>query len=126
MPLDVKIIKKRDYAYIVELRGSLDTATHHELEVELQEILDIKAKTVIMNMAGVEYISSVGIGVIVWLKDELVRRNANFSMTNLRPPVKKVLDIMKLIPIIDILEDVEEADAYINEIMEEESKEEKA
>lgn len=125
MPLDVNIIKKRDYAYIVELKGSIDTATHEELKKELQEILDVKAKAVVMNMAGVEYISSVGIGVIVWLQTELQRNNANFSMTNLQPAVKRVLDIMKLIPIIDILEDVQEADAYINEIMEEELEGEK-
>jgi anti-anti-sigma factor len=125
MPLEINIIKKRDYAYLVELKGSIDTATHGELKKELQEILDVKAKAVIMNMADVEYISSVGIGVIVWLQTELQRNNANFSMTNLQPAVKKVLDIMKLIPIIDILEDVEEADAYINEIMEEELEQEK-
>ena len=121
MPLEVKVIKKRDYVYIVELNGSLDTATHHELEKELQEILDIKAKAVIMNMAGVKYISSVGIGVIVWLKNELERRNASFTMTNLQPQIKKVLDVMKLIPVIDILEDVDAADEFIDEIMNEES-----
>ena len=125
MPLDVKVIKKRDYVYIVELNGSLDTTTHHELEKELQEILDIKAKAVIMNMAAVKYISSVGVGVIVWLKNELERNNASFSITNLQPPVKKVLDFMKLIPIIDILEDIDEADKLIDEIMNEENEKEK-
>ena len=32
MPLETKIVKKGDYIYLVELNGTIDTATHEELK----------------------------------------------------------------------------------------------
>ncbi|UCC94649.1 MAG: STAS domain-containing protein [Candidatus Omnitrophota bacterium] len=119
MALDIKIVKKPDYVYVVELKGSIDTATHQQLEDELREIIEEKTKTVILDMAGVNYISSIGIKVILVTKKTLEKMHATFSMVNLQPQIKKVLDAMRILPMIDIFDDIPEADKYIDQIIKE-------
>lgn len=120
MSLDIKVIKKRDYVYSVELSGSIDAATHQQLEGELNEIIDEKTKAVILDMAGVTYISSIGIRVVISTKKALEAKNATFTMVNLQPQIKKVFDVMKILPMFDIFDDMPEADKYIDQIIKEE------
>ena len=120
MALDIKIIKKKNYVYSVKLNGSIDTETHQKLEEELNEIIDEKTKAVILDMGGVEYISSIGIRVVIWAKKALEEKQATFAMINLRPQIKKVFDIMKILPMFDIFDDMPEADKYIDQVIKEE------
>ena len=121
MALDIKVAKKRDYVYSVELKGSLDTETYKELETELKALIDEKTKAVVLDMQGVNYISSAGVGIIVWAKKAFKKIYATFSMVNLQPQIKKVLDVMKILPMIDIFNDMPEADKYIDQIIKEEA-----
>jgi len=120
MALNIKVTKKRDFVYLVELKGSLDTDTHKQLEDELKEIIDAKAKAVILDMGGVSYISSIGVKVVIWAKKALEGKSATFTMVNLQPQIKKVFDVMKILPMLDIFEDIEEADKYINQVIKDE------
>ena len=122
MELDITVIKKRDYAYSVELKGSIDTDTYQRLEDELKEIIDEKTKAVILDMGGVTYISSIGVKVILWAQKDLKEKNASFVMVNLQPPIKKVFDALQILPIFDIFEDMPEADKYIDQIIKAEIK----
>jgi anti-anti-sigma factor len=90
------------------------------LEEELDEIINEKTKAIVLDMAGVDYISSIGIGLVMKTKKALEGNMATFAMTNLQPKIKKVFDAMKILPIIDIFEDMPEADKYIDQIIKEE------
>jgi len=121
MGLDAKVTKKKDYVYTMELSGSIDSDSYKYLEKELKELIDDKTKAVILDMGGVTYISSIGIRVIIWAKKELQSKNATFAMTNLQPPIKKVFDVMKILPVVDIFDDMPEADKYIDQIIKDET-----
>ena len=71
-------------------------------------------------MKGIDYISSIGIKVILDTKRQVEQRQASFSMVNLQPQIRKVLNVMKVLPMIDIFEDMKEADKYIDQIIREE------
>ena len=120
MSLEVKVIKKKDYVYVVELHGPIDTETHQQLDEELEEIIDDKTKAVILDMGDVKYISSIGIRVVITAKKNLEAKNASFSMVNLQPQIKKIFDVMKILPMFDIFDDMPEADKYIDQIIKEE------
>ena len=120
MELEIKIIKKKDYVYSVQLQGSIDTETSSDLEEELKEIIDEKTKAVILDMGGVNYLSSAGIRVVIWAKKALQEKNATFAMINLQPQIKKVFDIMKILPMVNIFDDMSEADKYIDQVIKEE------
>ncbi len=120
MALDIKIIKKKDYVYSVQLQGSIDTESSPDLEEELKEIIDQKTKAVILDMGGVNYLSSAGIRVVIWAKKALQEKNATFAMINLQPQIKKVFEIMKILPMVNIFDDMPEADKYIDQVIKEE------
>ncbi len=125
MDLKIKIDKKKDYVYFIELRGPVDSDTSDELKEKLSKIIDDNTKAMILDMGGVDYISSVGIGVVMYIKKSLQQKNANFAMVNLQPQIKKVFDVMKILPMIDILDDIPGADKYIDQIIKEEIEKQK-
>ena len=120
MALDIKIVKRKDYVYSVELTGSIDTETHTQLEEELKEVVGEHIKALIFDMKNIGYISSIGIKVVLDTKREIEKRQATFTMVNLQPQIRKVLDVMRILPMIDIFDDMEEADKYIDQIIKEE------
>lgn len=120
MALDIKVIKKNNYVYSVELNGSIDSDTYEELDQALKEIVDEKTKAIVLDMGGINYISSIGVRVIVSTKNALKKKNATFAMVNLQPQIKKVFDVLNILPIIDIFEDMPEADKYIDQVIKEE------
>ena len=120
MGLLINVIKKKNYVYTVELNGSLDSETYQELESELEEIINDKTKAVVLDMAKISYISSAGIRVILSTEKSCKRKGASFAMINLQSQIKKVFEAMKILPIVNIFEDMEEADRYLDEIINEE------
>lgn len=122
MGLDIRIIKKRENVYAVKLKGSIDTETTLQLEKELKKIIDEKTKAVVFDMSGVDYINSVGIRLIVNTQKTLQAQQATFALTNLQPPIKKLFEIMKILTMIDVFDDVEVADKYIDQIAKEVTK----
>lgn len=125
MALGIKVIKNKDYVYTIELTGSIDNETYQNLEDELKEVIGDRTKAVILDMSGVGYISSIGIKVILWAKKTLATKRAAFAMTNLQPPIKKVFEVTKILPMFDIFEDIPEADKYIDQIIREEVEKER-
>lgn len=116
MPLETKVTKKENYSYSVELTGSIDTDTSPQLKTELSEIIDEKTNVVVLDMAAVDYVSSAGLGLIVWAKKSLSKVDASFVMVNLQPQIKKLLDLMKLDDGFKI-RDASEEDKYIDQII---------
>lgn len=120
MALGIKIVKKGDCVYTVELKGSLDTETAPGLEEKLKEIIDEKTKAVIFDMNELDYISSAGIATVINTKKELKEKNASFAMLNLKPQIEKVFEVLKILPMFEIFDDMPEADKYIDQIIKEE------
>ncbi|MFH1655718.1 MAG: STAS domain-containing protein [Candidatus Omnitrophota bacterium] len=120
MALDIKVDKKKNFVYTVRLTGSIDGETYQELDDTLKELMDEKTKAVMLDMGGVNYVSSIGIRVIVSVQKALKEKSATFAMINLQPQIKKVFDVLKILPMFDIFDDMPEADKYIDQIIKEE------
>lgn len=120
MQLNIKTITKNDNIYLIKLSGSIDSDTHMKLEDELKRIIDAKIRALVLDMTGVDYISSIGIRTVVSAKKALEAKGASFAMANLNPHIKKVFDVMKILPMFDIFDGMPEADKYIDEIIKEE------
>ena len=114
MGLRTRIIKRKDYIYSVELTGSIDTGTYQKLEEELKEILEAPTKAVIFDMKGVDYLSSIGVKVILETKKKAEVIDAAFSMVNLQPQIKKVFEIIKALPSQGIFKNIQELDDYLD------------
>ena len=122
MALGIKIIKLNNDIYSFELKGSIDTDSYMSLEDEFNRTIEEKASAVIFDMGSVSYISSIGIRVIISAKKALETRQATFAMVNLQPQVRKVLDIMKLLPLFEIFDNTVDAVRRAEQIMMEETR----
>ena len=62
MPLTLKVSEKRPRFFTIELSGSLDTNTHQQLDLKVEQLInDGAARVITLDMAGVDYISSMGV-----------------------------------------------------------------
>lgn len=100
----------------VEIRGRLDTHTYSELDDRLTLVLAAKVKSLVLDLAQLDYISSAGVRSIFRARKLLAARNGMLVLANAQPQVQKVFDIVKAVPLSEIFRSVEEADAYLDKI----------
>ena len=96
----------------VALRGRLDSQTAPMLDERLERVLP-STTALLFDMAGLEYISSAGIRVLVKARKALEARGGGVAVAHLQPPVRRVIDILKAVPSIDIFADDAQMDAFI-------------
>jgi anti-sigma B factor antagonist len=100
-------------ATVVKLVGRLDTITAPQAEKEIAPVLSGSLKEVIFDLAGLTFISSAGLRVLLGARKVLAARGAQLHLTNLQPQIEKVLDIVKILPGIHVFRNVEEMDEYL-------------
>jgi anti-anti-sigma factor len=98
----------------VWLSGRLDTETAPTLDQRLGTLLDTPAVTVLLlDLAGLEYIGSAGIRVLVQARKVLEARGGELVVAHLQPTVRRVIEIVKALPSTEVFEDDAAMDAYI-------------
>lgn len=116
MELEVSIIRKANGVIILLPTGSINETTCSVLKKQIDSVMDEKISTLVLDMNGVGFMSSVGIGLINSTKNKLKAKNAEFAMINLPPAIKKVFEIMSLLPTLNVFESVKELDDYLGKI----------
>ena len=116
MSLHVKVSKQREGYFVVALNGKLDSQTALECEAKLLPLLDGSAKVVLLDMSLLDYISSMGVRLILKTRKALEAQNARLIMSNLQPQIAKVFEIAKALPPQAIFASVAEADRYFDVI----------
>lgn len=103
MALTVQSVEERPGIFVVSLIGSLDSATASALEHEIEAlIVDRGATVVTLDMAALEFISSMGIRVIFKAKKALARVGGTLFMEHIQSPVRQSLEV-----ILDMIEEEE-------------------
>jgi anti-anti-sigma factor len=116
MELEVSIIRKGSGVIILLPVGPINETTYSVLGKQINSVMDEKISTLVLDMNGVGFMSSVGVGLINSTKNKLKAKNAEFAMINLRPAIKKVFEIMSLLPTLNVFQNVEELDEYLGRI----------
>ena len=82
----------------------------NEVEEELSRLIDQEnQKHIILNMDKVEYMSSSGFRACIATLRKLNARDGSLKLTNIRPSVKRIFDVIELTSLFDIYESEEEA-----------------
>jgi len=114
MPLTTKVERHDARRVKVTLTGSLDTATAPELERTLRPVLDEKeTRLVVFELAGLKFLSSAGIRVLLAARKNLKARDGIFAMNNAQPQIRKVFEVIEALPGIAIFKDDTELDTYL-------------
>ncbi len=94
-------MSKNDSTLTVTLEGRLDTTTSPELEKSLQENLN-GVQEVIMDFAGIEYISSAGLRVLLSVQKRMNAAGGSMKLLHVNDSVMEVFDITGFADILTI------------------------
>ncbi|NQS99174.1 MAG: STAS domain-containing protein [candidate division Zixibacteria bacterium] len=110
--MEVEITTEGDSSHI-SVTGRIDSYSSPDLEKQIDEKLPETAKFAILNLAGLEYISSAGLRIILMLQKRLKVRGGEAVIA--APPdfVKKILHISGFNSIFQIFETLDQATAYM-------------
>ncbi|KAA2285089.1 STAS domain-containing protein [Arenimonas fontis] len=98
----------------VAVAGRLDTHTYAELDAQLAPVLASDIRSLVLDLAGLEYISSAGVRSIFKARKAMAARGGKVLVVNPQPQIQKVFDVVKAVPLNEIFSSVAEADAYLD------------
>ncbi len=105
----------KDDILIVNLEGRLDVSVANEVEEGLSELIDSgNYRKVLLNMDGIEYMSSSGFRACISTLRKLNAKEGTLKMCNIKPAVKRIFDVIELTSLFDIFANEEEAIADFN------------
>ena len=79
--------------------GRLDSVTSNELEKHVASRLDAGERRLVVDLAGVEYISSAGLRVLLMAAKRLKEPPAALVLCGLGPSVRTVLELAGFLPL---------------------------
>ena len=92
---------------MVKLHGKLDVTTSEEFKSVVQEHLDQGRCKLIIDCAHLGYISSYGVGSLVFLQTRLKQQGGDVKLAAIQGPVADVLKLVHLDRILEIYGDTE-------------------
>ena len=117
MKLDIQITEVGSGGRRIALRGRLDTETAPTLDQRLDPLIASPAVTAaLFDLAGLEYIGSAGIRVLIKARKTLEARGGGMAVANLQPMVRQVFEIVKALPSTDVFATDAELDAYLDKM----------
>ena len=97
-------------AIILDLKGKMTLGEGDELLREkVSSLVSQGKKKLIMNLDGVPYIDSAGLGEIVRTYTTVSRQGGKLKLLNLTKRIEDLLSITKLLTVFEVFEDEAEA-----------------
>lgn len=106
--MDLERYQKGD-AYIINISGKLEDNHTQEFVDYVDEVINAGFKTIILDMRGLDYISSSGLGVISAKHISLNIRGGKLILTHMKPKIEKVFQITRILRIIPNYPDIDKA-----------------
>ncbi|MCK9554880.1 STAS domain-containing protein [bacterium] len=125
MALNILIEEQKQGVYVVKLAGELDSNTYMMFQDKLRPFLVESTEVIIFDMAGLNYISSMGLAEIFKIRKKVEAYKGSIVISNLQPQIKKVFEIVKALPSEKVFESREEVDNYLNAMQRKEIKKQK-
>ncbi|KAB7762146.1 STAS domain-containing protein [Xanthomonas maliensis] len=111
--LTIQIDPPQDTRQRILLSGRLDTHTYQELDAALSPLLATRISTLVLDLAGLEYISSAGIRSLFKARKVLATRDGKLLVTHPQAQIRKVFEMVKAVPVGDVFASTAELDAYL-------------
>lgn len=99
---------------VVAMTGKLDSAAAPVCETKLNEALALSPRVLMLDLALLEYISSLGLRTILKTRKAVEANGGSVVMANLQPQIAKVFEIASVLPKEAIFASIEEADQYLD------------
>lgn len=116
MSLSIQVQPEARGRVRVRLAGRLDTATHEQFERAVEPLLTPALKAMVLDLAGLDYIGSMGLRAILECRSFLQKHKRPFLVVAVTPPVAKVFELADILPKTDIFNDQDEADQFLDAV----------
>lgn len=112
--VELSVIPRSDELTHVVLVGRLDAVGVDEVGLRFQGLTVERGKHTIIDMSGVEFIASLGLGMLLSAARSLHSRGARTVIVNPRPFVLKVIETAHMPSVIPVVSTVAEAEALLD------------
>jgi anti-sigma B factor antagonist len=102
-------IRKNGETYIIDVNGEMDLYNSYKLKELVMKMLEKKVERFIINLQGVDYIDSSGIGALIYICSTVKKMNLRLLIANIHGSVKKVIELTKLMGYFPIAATIEDA-----------------
>ncbi len=101
--------QRTDAALIVSAEGRVDGANARKFQKAVENVINDGDRAVVLDMAGLNYISSAGLRSILLIAKGLQKRNSQFAVCSLQDPIREVFRIVGFDKIVSIYDSQGEA-----------------
>jgi anti-sigma B factor antagonist len=91
-----------DQGGVVSVQGEVDVYTSPAFREHLYRLIDDGATRVIVDFAGMDFIDSSGLGVLVGALKRIREQSGEIELRGLKPSAKKIFDITGLTQVFSI------------------------
>jgi anti-anti-sigma factor len=98
---------------VISLTGRMDISGTQEIDISFTVALASEAANIIVDLSGVEFIASIGIGLLVRAANTLLLKNGKIVFINPKPNVQNALEATHIHKVIPILNDIESAKMHL-------------
>lgn len=99
MDLEMKVVDKN---LIVRLSGELDMVVADDFRNKVEQALDEHpVKNIILNLGGVRFIDSSGLGVILGRYKRISLEGGKIALVEMQPQVNRILELSGLFKIME-------------------------
>jgi len=103
--MEITSTKPSDHITLLKVKGRVDTTTAPSLDSQVSAALDSTHKACVLDLAGVDYISSAGLRVLVMGAKKASLGHGVFSLCGVQESVHKILEMVGFTPLLDIYGD---------------------
>ena len=99
--------EKKGDNLIITIKGRLDAGTTPEAEKAIRKIIEEGNARLLFNLSDLEYLSSVGLRVILWVTKEIAAKKGKLVLCALNQYVMEIFEVSgfdRLIPIEETVE----------------------
>ena len=95
-------VKQQGNVNVLILKGKLDLANSGDLKNTVKSLLQQEKNKLHLNMLGVDFINSSGLGALVSMMKEIRVHKGRLTMSNLAPYVSEIFEITQLSNVFEI------------------------
>ena len=95
-------LERQEGALVAKPEGRIDGINASDFEKALRDAIDEEGGSLVVDLAGLTYISSAGLRAILLIAKLLAQRNAKFGLCSLSDPIREVFEISGFDKIVSI------------------------
>ena len=100
---------REDTISVVRVDGVIDTLTASQLEEVLERLLKRERFNIVLDLAGVDYISSAGWGIFISRIKEVREKRGDIKLANMVPNVQEIYELLEFDNILSSYENINSA-----------------